>query len=126
MTNKELLNQLDSTNPLMKGANYEALKDYILSLRRCVESDEKYKWHDLRKNPNDVPTEDGRKYIITQCGTKKYHIANWMDGNFGEFGISPFADATITFNEFAQVDRWREIEPFDEDVNVTNKENDDE
>lgn len=77
------------------------------------ENAEKYRWHDLRKDPNDLPKEKGRKYIITQCKNDKFVVAEWSGDYFGNWTCL-FSDDGETFAELAEVDRWKEIEPFKE------------
>lgn len=67
---------------------------------------DKYRWHDLRKNPDDLP-DDEREYWVHGV---------WGSGKVSEGGCvfkkdDGYFDACWNFN----VTAWREIEPFDEE-----------
>lgn len=53
----------------------------------------RYRWHDLRKNPEDVPNDQRQVYVA--CEYELY-----------ETDFYPFCEGTLA---------WREIEPFKED-----------
>lgn len=57
----------------------------------ALENAEKYKWHDLRQNPNDIPNTKRQVYVACE---------------WGEYSTDfyPFADGVLA---------WREIEPFE-------------
>lgn len=84
------------------------------TLQELIDKQDKYKWHDLRKNPKDLPVETGRKYIITQCGNEKYHVAYWNGTDFGDWSTL-FGEDGIVFAPYASVDKWKEIEEFEDD-----------
>ena len=48
--------------------------------KEAIEKAEKYKWHDLRKNPDDLP-EDNKLIVICSVssitGSKAYDAINW-------------------------------------------------
>ena len=54
--------------------------DEILELNKCVikalEKADKYRWHDLRKNPDDLPEADGNsesEYVLVMIGTPEWN-----------------------------------------------------
>lgn len=73
---------------------------------------DKYRWHDLRKNPNDLPIKDGLYAVAV-----KYFAEEKSEIGFGQFenmygygsgwsAIMPSCGTVIA---------WREIEPFEEE-----------
>lgn len=76
----------------------------ILEDAPTVESN---KWHDLRKDPNDLPSGDWDEEIILNVKyfscTRKY-IGRYIRGRFTSFNGVGFSGKVIA---------WREIEPFE-------------
>lgn len=83
---------------------------------------EKYRWHDLRKNPNDLP--EGKDYyssfviVATESCTDFCTIAR-MDFPMNEWIEIGTGDDIA--GEYGEVIAWRYIEPFDE-KSVSNEE----
>lgn len=77
---------------------------------------EKYRWHDLRKNPKDLPTEDCR--VLTANALKSgyyYKVADFaIDMDFDEcWGMSGFYDYDSEYGYYpVYVDAWKYIAPF--------------
>lgn len=79
----------------------------------ALENADKYKWHDLRKNPDDLPKQDGyflckvesknyfsyRTMLYMPCECKSYDMNKWIDRN------------VYVFNNF--IIAWQEIELFE-------------
>lgn len=114
MTNKEKINELEwiyqngFTNDL-NIVGTDRILDAIRSGIDSLEKAEKYKWHDLRKNPEDLP-EDG-SYILTfheLLGRQCYGICEYNNKQF-EDGINP--SCLIKESLIA----WQYIEPFEEE-----------
>lgn len=66
------------------------------------EKEKKYAWHDLRKNPDDLP--DTPRLVLTK-----------IDFEYWEYEISRYMQFEYTgmwMNQKAQPIAWREIEPF--------------
>lgn len=78
----------------------------------------KYRWHDLRKNPEDLPEDIYRNVIIAyedfeeKSGYKYYDVAFldvddlWYSAEISNYGYH---------DEGFFVVAWREIEPFEEE-----------
>lgn len=97
----------------------------------AIERSDKYRWHDLRKNPDDLPVgDDYTKYY--ECVHEKhprggYYPPYQYSDACGEFGMweNVFYDwsvgdmasefRTITEMDRAKIIAWREIEPFEEE-----------
>lgn len=47
--------------------DHHQLAEWLIELKQLREEHNKYQWHDLRKNPNDLPKEDG-KYLCESAG----------------------------------------------------------
>lgn len=88
------------------------LKELGLSLGE--KTSDKYRWHDLRKNPEDLPKEEIRVEMIVLAVNEKRNV----------FGMR-LHDNIWAINGFVtslDVIAWREIEPFASDTNVGNNE----
>ena len=102
---------------------------YRTFLKEMLEECNKYRWHDLRKDPKDLPTtwEDKRFY---ECVHENhiydgYYPSYQYDEGLG-FGIfsDQFDASTLGFIDcefciieemgYEKVIAWREIEPFEE------------
>ncbi len=46
---------------------------------------EKYRWHDLKADPKDVPENDSRVLLRIDNKLNEYVCATYHDGNFGLF-----------------------------------------
>ena len=84
--------------------------DEILQLNKIVskalKKADKYRWHDLRKNPDDLPEADGNSesdYVLVLIGTPEWN--SWEQAYY-HHGKRLWS--TYEQNVFA----WRYIEPF--------------
>ena len=88
--------------------------DEILKLNKIVikalEKADKYRWHDLRKNPDDLPEAIGggyeSDYVLVMIGTPEWN--SWEQAYY-HHGKRLWS--TYEQNVFA----WRYIEPFEEE-----------
>ena len=88
--------------------------DEILELNKIVidalEKADKYRWHDLRKNPDDLPEAIGgsyvSEYVLVMIGTPEWN--SWEQAYY-HHGKKLWS--TYEQNVFA----WRYIEPFEEE-----------
>ena len=88
--------------------------DEILELNKIVikalEKAEKYRWHDLRKNPDDLPEAIGggyeSEYVLVMIGTPEWN--SWEQAYYKH---DKRMWSTYDQNVFA----WRYIEPFKEE-----------
>lgn len=85
----------------------------ILKLNKIVskalEKADKYRWHDLRKNPDDLPEADGNDesdYVLVMIGKPEWN--SWEQAYY-HHGKRLWT--TYEQNVFA----WRYIEPFEEE-----------
>ena len=87
--------------------------DYTVAFETAIEALEKadkYRWHDLRKNPDDLPEAIGgsyvSEYVFVMIGTPGWNNCEWAyyKHNHKEW-------STYEQNIFA----WRYIEPFEEE-----------
>ena len=75
----------------------------------ALEKADKYRWHDLRKNPDDLPEADGNSesdYVLVMIGTPEWN--SWEQAYY-HHGKRLWS--TYEQNVFA----WRYIEPFEEE-----------
>ena len=83
--------------------------DAIYTAIEALEKADKYKWHDLRKNPDDLPEADGNSesdYVLVMIGTPEWN--SWEQAYY-HHGKRLWS--TYEQNVFA----WRYIEPFEEE-----------
>ena len=107
MTNKEAKTIMEKLllfyRPL--GGSVEAWDMAIKALEKA----DKYRWHDLRKNPDDLPEADGNsesEYVLVMIGTPEWN--SWEQAYY-HHGKKLWS--TYEQNVFA----WRYIEPFEEE-----------
>ena len=77
MTNKEAIEQLKERLAI---TDYrQQIPEYYEAIEMAVEALEKadkYRWHDLRKNPDDLPEADGNSesdYVLVMIGTPEWN-----------------------------------------------------
>ena len=83
--------------------------DAIYVAIEALEKADKYRWHDLRKNPDDLPEADGNDesdYVLVMIGTPEWN--SWEQAYY-HHGKRLWT--TYEQNVFA----WRYIEPFEEE-----------
>ena len=91
--------------------------DEILQLNKVVskalKKANKYRWHDLRKNPDDLPEAIGNgyesDYVLVMIG-----IPEWNHWEWAYYHHDKKLWSTYEQNVFA----WRYIEPFEEEEDV--------
>ena len=83
--------------------------DAIYVAIEAIEKADKYRWHDLRKNPDDLPEGfEGSyesEYVLVMTGTPEWYSCEWAYYNHNAKVWSLYEQ-----NVFA----WRYIEPFEE------------
>ena len=106
MTNKEANKIMDNLIYLYRPLG-NSLKAWHMAIK-ALEKADKYKWHDLRKNPDDLPEAIGgsyvSEYVFVMIGTPGWNNCEWAyyKHNHKEW-------STYEQNVFA----WRYIEPFE-------------
>ena len=83
-----------------------SLKAWHMAIK-ALEKADKYRWHDLRKNPDDLPEADGNSesdYVLVMIGTPEWN--SWEQAYY-HHGKRLWS--TYEQNVFA----WRYIEPFE-------------
>ena len=86
--------------------------DELLQLNKIVskalKKADKYRWHDLRKNPDDLPEAigdgDESEYVLVMIGTPEWNYCEW----------AYYHHAKKVWSTHEQQDgfAWRYIEPF--------------
>ena len=92
--------------------------DELLQLNKIVskalKKADKYRWHDLRKNPDDLPEAIGdgceSDYVLVMIGTPEWN--DWEQAYY-HHGKRLWSTPSYEQNVFA----WRYIEPFEEEEN---------
>ena len=91
-----------------KDAYIKAKEDACILAVEALEKADKYRWHDLRKNPDDLPEDNGygcSEYVLVMTGTPEWN--SWEQAYY-HHGKRLWS--TYEQNVFA----WRYIEPFEE------------
>ena len=87
--------------------------DGLLQLNKIVskalKKADKYRWHDLRKNPDDLPEAD--EYGCSECVLAVTGTPEWSDYEWAYYKHNHKEWSTYEQNIFA----WRYIEPFEEE-----------
>lgn len=87
--------------------NCEDLNKWIRVAKDAIEKQNKYRWHDLRKNPDDLPEKYTNIVYIFKCdGITHYNTDNYSCGLF-----ESWKDGYGREYEYIA---WRDIEPFEE------------
>ena len=112
MTNKEAIEQFKER--LVITDYRQQIPEYYEAIEMAVdalEKADKYKWHDLRENPDDLPEgfEGGyeSEYVLVMIGTPEWN--SWEQAYY-HHGKRLWT--TYEQNVFA----WRYIEPFKEEA----------
>ena len=109
MTNKEAIEQFKERLAI---TDYrKQIPEYYEAIEMAVEALEKadkYRWHDLRKNPDDLPEADGNSesdYVLVKTG-----CFEWCDM---EMAYYSYAKKQWSIDNY--VFAWQYIEPFEEE-----------
>ena len=92
-----------------KDAYIKAKEDACILAVEALEKADKYRWHDLRKNPDDLPEDNGygeSEYVLVMIGTPEWYSCEWAYYSHNAKMWSIYEQ-----NVFA----WRYIEPFEEE-----------
>ena len=115
MTNKgaikELKYSIEPNQGFMECRTGTISEEAIKMAIEALEKADKYKWHDLKENPDDLPEADEygcSEYVLAMIGTPEWDNHEWAYYNYNTKGWStPFYEQNV----FA----WRYIEPFKEE-----------
>ena len=77
---------------------------------KALEKADKYRWHDLRENPDDLPEAIGgsyvSEYVFVMIGTPGWNNCEWAYYKHNHKEWSTYEQNIIA---------WRYIEPFEEE-----------
>ena len=108
MTDEEAKTIMDNLIYLYRPLG-NSLKAWHMAIK-ALEKADKYRWHDLRKNPDDLPEAIGggyeSEYVLVMIGTPEWN--SWEQAYY-HHGKKLWS--TYEQNVFA----WRYIEPFKEE-----------
>lgn len=91
----------------MKDALLDAIDcmDYVI--KECKNDYGKYRWHDLRENPNDLPNDNRKKLVIVQ---HNYQCDDWSSYDLAYFSELFNKWIFVTYNSAAyKVIAWQEM-----------------
>lgn len=103
MTREEAIDTIKCNYP---PSHYSMLCEALDMAMDTLENAEKYRWHDLRKDPNDLPSKSTESVLTEHkvCGIRCYAVCQYTDNGF-EDGVNPAELVSKT------VVAWKEIEP---------------
>lgn len=104
MTNKEAIEVIKCNYP---PENYTRLREALDMTIEALEKADKYRWHDLRKNPDDLPEADeyGRsEFVFVMTGTPEWYSCEWAYYHHDKKLWSIYEQDVFA---------WRYIEPFE-------------
>lgn len=141
MTYEETINaiQLDGIEIIATLARMYSFSEGLKKAEEVLKRAEKYRWHDLRKDPNDLPTERGGDGSVPKtyemvieriCGETRVRVqgSGWLNDIWGDCGtgflmianqltsvkLTTYPDVPIKFY-YDELIAWREKEPFEEE-----------
>lgn len=71
MTKQEALRELKSS---IEGCGFQCHLEVYKMAIEALEKDDKYRWHDLRKNPNDLPSIETKVEVCCKYKNRDYKI----------------------------------------------------
>ena len=107
MTNEEAKTIMDNLIYLYRPLG-NSLKAWHMAIK-ALEKADKYRWHDLRKNPDDLPEDNGygkSEYVLVMIGIPEWYSCEWA-----YYSHNAKMWSTYEQNVFA----WRYVEPFKEE-----------
>lgn len=108
MTNKEAKKIMDNLIYLYRPLG-NSLKAWHMAIK-ALEKADKYRWHDLRKNPDDLPEAIGdgyeSEYVLVMTGTPEWN--SWEQAYYKH-------DKQMWSTYEQNIIAWRYIEPFEEE-----------
>lgn len=87
---------------------------YVASAIDTLEKNEKYRWHDLRKDPGDLPEEDREVIVITEGKVRDDNTRQRVGWLYNDGWI--YSGGYYGTVDEGYVIAWREIEPFEEEA----------
>lgn len=70
---------------------------------------QKYKWHDLRKDPDDLPTDPNKEYYVTNLLDDGEHFFKYNELRCGAYIIHH----SVKSDNIVKIIAWREIDEFE-------------
>ena len=105
MTDEEAKTIMDNLIYLYRPLG-NSLKAWHMAIK-ALEKADKYRWHDLRKNPDDLPEADGNsesEYVLAMTGTPEWYSCEWAYYHHDKKLWSIYEQDVFA---------WRYIEPFE-------------
>lgn len=90
----------------------ESIADKVA--KKISDNEEKYKWHDLRKNPDDLP-KNGYYDTASYWHERYQNVRAFYDADKGKWMYHPDNNTGKDWVEGLNTIAWREIEPFIEE-----------
>lgn len=102
----ELFPSFEGRKCMESAEEHEQLANWLEELKELRKYKEKYRWHDLRKNPDDLP-EDDKDVLVTikgGCENRTWHDScGWRNATAKK--VRYYSDKSVL--------AWKEIEEFE-------------
>ena len=102
---------IDKLKIMLEAPSRTLIDAYRTFLKEMLEECEKYRWHDLRKDPKDLPDKDGIYMVCIIFHAEEKAVGAAFYGIM--YGYKSGGDMLMPND--GKVIAWREIEPFEED-----------
>lgn len=102
---------IDKLKIMLEAPSRTLIDAYRTFLKEMLEECEKYRWHDLRKDPKDLPNKCGLYIVCIEYPTEEKEVGMGYYENMYWYrrGVRP------RIPNYGNVIAWREIERFEED-----------
>lgn len=99
----------DTCNNILCHQNCHELNNWLCRAEEALREKEKYRWHDLRKDPDDLPPYGKSVFVAVKNGMIN---RTWHD----EHGWRNATSKRSTYYQNKSVMAWKYIEPFEENT----------
>ena len=110
---------IDKLKIMLEAPPSTSIVAYKTFLKEMLEECEKYRWHDLRKNPDDLPDKDGIYMVCIIYPAEEKAVGAAFYGIM--YGYK--SGWNMLMPNDGNVIAWREIEPFEEAKHENEKKN---
>lgn len=109
MTAEEALKTLNRCQCECTGRECDKCEEAYDAIQKIVEKADKYRWHDLLENPDNLPEYDHNVLVCTSSNWYGIWSRTTFDGE-----IDIWENEHAMYEDIDEVIAWREIEPFEE------------
>lgn len=104
------MNTIDKIKIMLDAPSSTSIVAYRTFLKDMLAEAEKYRWHDLRKDLEDLPEQLKDVFLVDK--DNDIYIGSWHETFYEEREWLSDGGYSI---EFSDIIAWRELKPFEED-----------